>query len=65
MDVIDRILALLKEKNIAEVEFYKAIGVDKSTYSRWKSREYKVSLCSLKKIADYFDMTVDSLINTD
>lgn len=37
-------------------------GINRSTFSDWKSGRSKPSMAKLKKIADYFNVTVDYLM---
>ena len=62
MDTIAKIIELLTEKGITEPEFYKAIGVDKSTFSRWKSKECSISVKNIVKSADFLGVTADYLM---
>lgn len=61
MEMIDRILEILNERGISYPEFYTAIGISKSTFSRWKSKTISISLKNVEKIADYLGVSVDSL----
>ena len=62
MDTIDKVIALLGEKNIPEPDFYKAIGIDKSTFSRWKKKACTISVKNIVKCADFLGVTADYLM---
>jgi len=55
--------------NSKKVSFYKLAqntGISESTFSKWKSNpDMDVSLTTIKKIADYFSVSIDSLIKSD
>lgn len=53
---------LLNEKDVRIADVSKATGIDKSTFSHWKAGKYTPKWDKLKKIADYFGVTVDDLM---
>jgi len=62
MEMIDRILEILNERGISNPQFYTAIGISKSTFSRWKAKKISISVKNVEKIADYLGVSVDSLL---
>lgn len=54
-----KIEALLKIKKITTYRMCKDLGIPTSSATAWKQGLYKPSTTSLKKIADYFGVTVD------
>ena len=55
----EKIDKLLKENNITAYRMCKSLGLKTSSMAAWKQGQYKPSLASLKKIADFFGVTVD------
>lgn len=66
-DIRDRIRDLCRVKNLKKSELAHAIGIDKSTFSRFMSgKTDKLSDTSLQKIAQHLNMSTDFLLgNTD
>lgn len=62
MDAVDVILKLIKEKGISQKELTVAIGVSSGNFSDWKKKRSKPSSNILKKIAEYFNVSVDYLL---
>ena len=54
-----KIEALLKMKNITTYRMCKDLDIHTSSATAWKQGLYKPSISTLKKIADYFGVTVD------
>lgn len=54
---------LLKKHDITPYRVYKETGVPQSTLSDWKNGKGVPKIDKLQKIADYFGVTVDYLIN--
>lgn len=55
----EKIDQLLRENNITAYRMCKDLGLPTSSATAWKQGQYKPSLASLKKIADFFGVTVD------
>ncbi len=66
-DIRDRIRDLCRVKNLKQSELAHAIGIDKSTFSRFMSgKTDKLSDTSLQKIAQHLNVSSDFLLgNTD
>ena len=59
-DIRDRIRDLCRVKNLKQSELAHAIGIDKSTFSRFMSgKTDKLSDTSLQKIAQHLNMSTD------
>lgn len=58
----EKIAALLEERGITMYRMAKESGISLQVLSHWKHGDYRPSLASLKRVADYFGVTVDSLI---
>lgn len=53
---------LRDSKGVKDADVVKATGITKSTFSDWKSGRSKPKDEKLKKIADYFGVTIDYLM---
>mgnify|MGYP001077694181 CR=1 FL=1 len=63
MEHTERILNILKERNIVPNHVATAIGISDSLFSKWRLRpSSKVSSEILVAIADYLDCSVDYLL---
>ena len=65
MEVIDKINRLIAENGITGAELCRAIGVSRAVYSQWNTKTTKPSNKTMKKIADYFGVSVLDLLETD
>lgn len=54
-----KIEALLEANNVTAYRMCKELGLHTSSFTAWKQGLYKPSIDALKKIADYFGVTVD------
>ena len=64
LPLYDRIDKLCKDNGTNITQMCKAAGVQRSALSDYKSGKNKtISFANLQKIADYFTMTVDELVN--
>ncbi len=59
---IKRLLALLEEKNITQVQFAKEIGVSNVTISRYVTGERRPQIDVAIKMANYFNVSLDYLM---
>ena len=63
MEHTEKILNILKERNIVPNQVATAIGVSDSLFSKWRAKPTsKVSSEVLVSIADYLDCSVDYLL---
>ena len=62
MNTLDKILSLLTEKGIQQKTFAENIGVTKHTITDWKNGRSKSYMKYIDKIADYFDVSADYLL---
>ena len=60
--VAERIKELMKEENLNQVRLAEKIGVKQNTISAWLSGKKEPSITSLRKLADFFDVSVDYII---
>lgn len=50
---------LLRNKNVTAYRISKETGIPPSTFSDWKTGKSKPKVDKLKKIADYFNVTIE------
>ena len=62
MEVIDKINELLVINGLTGADLSRAIGLSSGAYSQWNKRTTRPSNKTLKKIADYFGITVSDLL---
>lgn len=62
MSFYDKLKALCEKKSVAPSVFARELGIPQSSVATWKKRGSLPKYETLKKIADYFEVTVDSLI---
>ena len=62
MNTLDKILSLLTEKGIQQKTFAENIGVTKHTITDWKNSRSKSYMKYIDKIADFFDVSADYLL---
>lgn len=56
---------LRDEKGVSDYQVANATGVSPSSLSDWKNGRYTIKVDKLKKIADYFEVTVDYFLTED
>lgn len=54
-----------KEKGLTQLQIADLINMHRSNYSKVESEERELSLEAVNKIAKYFGMTIDELVNFD
>lgn len=57
-----KIEALLKANNVTAYRLCKDLGLHTSSVTAWKQGKYKPSITNLKKIADYFGVSIDDFL---
>ena len=62
MNTLDKILSLLTEKGIQQKTFAENIGVTKHTITDWKNGRSISYMKYIDKIADFFDVSADYLL---
>ena len=65
MNLADKIKSIREEKNFKQVEVASHIGVDKSPYSKIEKGLRAIMAEELQKIAQFFNLTTDQIINYD
>lgn len=59
--IFQRIVSLCKQENISIARLEQETGLGNATIRNWKTSSPSVD--KLKKVADFFNVTVDSLIS--
>lgn len=62
MEIIERILKTLDEKDKMAVELCRLLNIQQSTFSSWKTRKKNPPAEYLKTIADFLGVSLDYLI---
>lgn len=57
-----RVEQLLKDKGIANGDFYKAIGIVPQKFYDWKKKDHTPYASTALKVAQYFGVTVEYLL---
>lgn len=65
MEIIDRILQLVEDKNITPNKLLVECKLPSSAMTFWKNGEKKPGLNALIKIADYFNVSLDYLVGRE
>ena len=60
--VYKKYVQLRDERGVTDYEVAKKAGISPSSLSNWKAGRYKPKVDKLKKIADYFGVTLEVLI---
>ena len=53
---------LLQEKGVTRYQVSKATGIPQTTLSTWKTRGTDPSVSTMKRLADYFDVSMEYLV---
>jgi len=64
VDVVDKIDQLLEDRGVSAAKVCRELGFSSGLYSQWRKRMQKPSADKLKKIANYFGVSVDYLMDT-
>ncbi len=62
MTISERILRVLKERNMTQIEFAKQVGIATSTISEWKKRKTNPSVDKLMDICNVLQITPEQLL---
>lgn len=58
-----RIRELREDNDLTQVYMANLLNVNQRTYSRYETGEHEISLAALSKIADFYDVSVDYLLD--
>lgn len=64
-DILRRIEELRKQEGISQYKLCKKIDIKQSTYNTWIQRDTSPKADNLVKIAEYFNVSTDYLMNGD
>ena len=62
VDIMNRIKVLRLERNIKQVDLAKAVSVSQAALSGYETGKYEPDFDTLKRIAEYFDVSIDYLL---
>jgi len=60
-----KLRALRKRKGMPQRELAKELGVALSTIAMWETANREPDLATIRKIADYFNVSIEELVNDD
>lgn len=62
---MDNLRRLRKSRGITQAELAQHLGISQNNYSYWETGKVKVDNDSLQKLADYFGVTVDCILDRE
>ncbi len=62
MDILDRVLKIIKDKKISQKSLCEYIGIKQQAFTNWKSGHTESYKKYLPQIAEYLDVSVDYLL---
>ena len=65
MDTLNKIVQILKERKIKQVELTNYLGVSKNIFTDWKSGRNTSYMKHLPQIAEFFGVSVDYLLGKE
>ena len=65
MEVLDNIIRALKDHNLKQIELTSYLGLSKNIFTDWKSGKSTSYLKHWPKIAEFFGVSVDSLLGKE
>ena len=65
MEVLNKIICLLKEKNIKQKELTDYLSVSHNVFTEWKAGRNSSYMKHLPKIAEFFAVSVDYLLGKE
>ena len=63
MEFYEMLIMLRKKNGISQEEFGQTIGVSRQAVSKWESGESMPDIEKLKRISNYYGLTIDDLLN--
>ena len=63
--MLNNLIKLRKERKLTQKEVADMLGVATSTYSYWETDKNEPDIHSLKLLADYFNVTIDYLLDIE
>ena len=65
LDILNKIIQILKERKIKQVDLTNYLGVSKNIFTDWKSGRNTSYMKHLPKIAEFFGVSVDYLLGNE
>ena len=65
MEVLDKIICLLKKKSVKQKELTDYLSVSHNVFTEWKAGRNSSYMKHLPKIAEFFDVSVDYLLGKE
>ena len=65
MDVLNKIIELLKARNQKQIELTNFLGISKNAFTNWRSGNNVSYMRHLPKIAEFFGVSVDYLLGKE
>ena len=65
VNTVEKILKLIKEKEITQKKFLSDLGLDETKLAQWKSGQTQSYKKYIHKIADYFSVPTDYLLRDE
>ena len=65
MEVLHRIIRLLKENNKKQIDLTDYLGISKNAFTNWKIGDNSSYMKHLPKIAEFFGVSVDYLLGKE
>lgn len=62
-EMYERIRELRQEKGYTTIEISTKLGIEQSYYSKLELGKHKISLPNLIKIADFYNVSIDYIVN--
>ena len=62
---MNRLKEIRKSKGLNQTEVANMLGITQNAYSYWENDKVKIDNNSLKKLADFFNVSVDYLLGRD
>ena len=59
---MNNLKALRKAKGLTQVELARFLGISQNNYSYWENGKVKIDNDSLKKLADFYGVSIDYLL---
>lgn len=61
----DKLKYLRKQQELTQIELSQYLGIDQTTYSRYETGATEPDIATLKKLANFFDVSIDYLLEND
>ena len=65
MDILNKIIQILKERKIKQIELTNYLGVSKNIFTDWKSGRNSSYMKHLPQIAEFFGVSADYLLGKE